>query len=69
MTKKKLKPLDQHNAEIMEKTKIERLRLTGLACPKCGEELQDSDGSMLLCSPAKKRVNCTKCDHTGYRYA
>lgn len=42
----------------------------GIACPKCGEELMDSNPMMTLTSfPAQKNVNCSKCDYVGYRIA
>ena len=39
----------------------------GIACPKCGAELQDTDAGILLSYPAQKRVKCSKCDYVGYR--
>jgi hypothetical protein len=42
----------------------------GIACPKCGEELMDSNPMLTLTSfPAQKNVNCSKCDYVGYRVA
>ena len=44
--------------------------LNGIACPKCGEELFDSNPMITLASyPAKKNINCSKCDYVGYRIA
>lgn len=42
----------------------------GIACPKCGEELLDTQPNVTLTSmPPKKNVGCSndKCDYTGYR--
>jgi C4-type Zn-finger protein len=45
-------------------------RLNGIACPKCGEELYDSNPMITLTSiPAQKNVHCSKCEHVGYRVA
>lgn len=42
----------------------------GIACPKCGAELLDSDPVATLTSiPPKKNVNCPECDYRGYRVA
>lgn len=71
--KKKLKTLEKHNAEaasfqwaMMDNSP----RLNGIACPKCGAELYDSNPMMILTSmPAQKNVHCSKCDYKGYRIA
>jgi len=70
---KKLKSLAEHNAEagmlqwgMMEDSP----RLNGIACPKCGEELYDSEPNVTLTSmPAQKNVHCSKCPHVGFRIA
>jgi DNA-directed RNA polymerase subunit RPC12/RpoP len=42
----------------------------GIACPKCGNELMDTNPMMTLTShPAQKNVHCPKCEYTGYRIA
>jgi C4-type Zn-finger protein len=44
----------------------------GIACPKCGEELLDTQPNVTLTSmPPQKNVGCSseKCDYTGYRIA
>jgi hypothetical protein len=44
----------------------------GIACPKCGEELLDTQPNVTLASmPPKKNVGCSseKCDYIGYRIA
>lgn len=43
-------------------------RLNGIACPKCGAELADSDPNVVLTSlPPQMRVHCSSCDYRGYR--
>jgi DNA-directed RNA polymerase subunit RPC12/RpoP len=71
--KKKLKNLAEHNSQasstqwaMMDSSP----RLNGIACPKCGAELYDSNPMVTLTSmPAKKNVHCSKCDYIGYRIA
>jgi DNA-directed RNA polymerase subunit RPC12/RpoP len=42
----------------------------GIACPKCGNELMDTNPMMTLTSyPAQKNIHCPKCGYTGYRIA
>jgi len=38
----------------------------GIACPKCGHELQDT-GVVFLCSPSLAEVKCPFCDFVGNR--
>lgn len=65
---KKLKNLDEHNAQWAMNNNSPRLN--GIACPKCGSELYDSNPMETLASmPAKKNVHCGKCDYVGYRVA
>ena len=37
--------------------------LTGIACPKCGHEMRDTNVS-LMSNPARKEIFCIKCDNT-----
>lgn len=39
----------------------------GIACPKCGQEMEDVDGTVLMCWPAKTKVHCPACDHKTLR--
>lgn len=68
---KKLKNLDEYNAQqnnLHWQLNSNELQLNGIACPKCGEELYDSNPMMTLTSmPPKKNVHCSKCDYVGYR--
>lgn len=69
--KKKLKSLDEHNRTATDwnsflygNTPVKN----GIACPKCGEELMDSQPMMTLTShPAQKTIHCPSCDYKGYR--
>ncbi len=70
---KKLKELNQHNGEARSRQYAlndQSHCLNGIACPKCGEELYDTNPMITLTSyPAQKNVNCSKCDYIGYRIA
>jgi len=70
---KKLKNLAEHNAKssTAQWARADQSpRLNGIACPKCGEELYDSNPMVTLTSmPAQKNVHCSKCEHVGYRIA
>jgi hypothetical protein len=69
--KKKLKSLDEHNttaiawnSSLYENTPVPN----GIACPKCGEELMDSNPMITLTShPAQKNTHCLSCEYVGYR--
>jgi len=70
---KKLKTLSEHNSEA-SKTQATSMVFTpilnGIACPKCGKELLDSQPNIILTSnPSQKNTCCSnkKCDYTGYR--
>lgn len=67
-----LKTLDEHERERRED--FERAeaanhypRPNGIACPKCGEELMDSDMLVLTSQPPMKNVHCPACGYRGYR--
>lgn len=72
---KKLKTLEESNAEAFRANHHNfnhpwgQPCLNGIACPKCGEELYDSQPQITLTSnPAQKTTMCKSCDYTGYRY-
>ena len=71
--KNNLKTLDEHNynAASFQMSMIkDKPTPNGIECPNCGEELMDSQPNITLTTfPAKKNVNCSKCDYTGYRIA
>ena len=70
---KKLKDLNEHNAQASSmqwEMNYTSPRLNGIACPKCGKEMYDSNPMVMLTSmPAQKNVHCSKCDYVGYRIA
>ena len=70
---KKLKNLNEHNAQASSTQwdmNYNRPILNGIACPKCSEELYDTNPMITLTSmPAQKNVHCSKCDYVGYRIA
>jgi hypothetical protein len=70
----KLKSLEEHNASRFKA--YERMdsrglpKPNGIACPKCGTELIDSDPNTTLASnPPQKNTKCPSCDYIGYRIA
>lgn len=72
-----LKTLEQHDEEKRALYKryedeMRNGRLNGIACPKCGAELYDTNPRITLPSnPAKKHIDCRAdgCDYRGYRIA
>lgn len=70
---KKLKSLNEHDSEryhFHHTVNNDSQVLNGIACPKCNEELVDSDPMVTLTSyPPKKNIKCVKCDFVGYRIA
>ena len=70
---KKLKDLNEHNAQasrIQWAMTDNNPILNGIACPKCGKEMYDSNPMVTLTTmPAQKNVHCSKCDYVGYRIA
>ena len=65
-----LKSLQEHNKESMRLFfKQNTPQPNGIACPKCGAELVDTDPNVVLTSyPPQKHVGCLKCDYTGYAH-
>ena len=72
---KQLKSLDEHNSmsSTFHRSMMPQKPIpNGIACPKCGEEMLDTEPNVILTSiPPKKSVGCSskKCDYTGYRIA
>ena len=63
-----LKTLEEFNHEMLkEYYPAEDKNKNGIACPKCGEELYDTDGVVLLLYPPQKKIHCAKCDYEGRR--
>lgn len=68
-----LKSLEEYNDETMQKheemRKLNEPHANGLACPKCGKELWDSNPCLVLTRyPAKKDVHCPECGFKGCRW-
>lgn len=69
---KKLKTLEENNQNAFSNQySFNKPQLNGIACPKCGCELYDSNPMMTLTSyPAQKNTHCSSknCDYSGYRF-
>lgn len=72
MEEKKLKTLEENNSFVFSVSRDTfSPRLNGIACPKCGSELLDSQPCVTLASyPPQKNINCSsdECDYVGYRF-
>jgi hypothetical protein len=69
-----VKTLDEYNEEARkrhaENDQPSKSWRNGVACPKCGCELWDTNPMLLLTSnPPQKNVHCTACGYVGYRVA
>jgi len=64
-----LKSLEEHNEEMRKRYKdwFNYPKPNGLACPKCGEELIDSDAVTLSSYPPRKNIHCSICPFKGSR--
>lgn len=67
---RQLKPLEESDREIEERWRnMGRPRPNGIACPKCGVELMDSDPGLVMTSaPPQLNVHCPGCGFKGTRY-
>lgn len=67
-----MKSLAEHEAErrgVHDNGLSNEPCLNGIACPRCSNELWDTNPMMTLTSnPPKKNVHCT-CGYRGYRTA
>jgi DNA-directed RNA polymerase subunit RPC12/RpoP len=62
-----LESLDEHNNRIVAKSAVQKAN--GIACPKCGDELFDTNSKTILTTfPQKFAINCNKCGYVGYRF-
>ena len=67
--KKNLKSLKQHNEQALEAFAFGNKSNSGIACPKCEEELLYTNPNVVLTSyPPQKSVECCKCQYKGYVY-
>ena len=62
-----MKDISEHNREKY-KHLIEKLSYkTGIQCPHCGEEMLETNPSVLLMSkPPQKNVHCPSCKYKTY---
>ena len=60
---KELKDFHDHNETRHREYMSHFINLgTGIACPQCGDELQDTNPSTVTCSiPPQKAVHCNTC--------
>jgi len=66
-TDPKLIPLEEHNRRKLMGA-LPSIP-NGIACPKCGKELMDSNPDcILLTHPNQCRVHCPHCDWSGTRF-
>lgn len=64
----KLKTIQEHNEEVLNQ--IRSKYLTGIACPKCGEEMQyQNPDILLLSSPPQANIICFECGYADIVYA
>jgi hypothetical protein len=72
--KKGLISFEDHQTSALaryEERMIKDIHPNGIACPKCGSELYDTEPDIILTTlPAQLNVKCTnhKCDFDGYRF-
>jgi uncharacterized protein with PIN domain len=69
-----MKTLEEHNTERIKQftksTSHNKTHPNGIVCPKCGDELLDTNPMMMLTSsPPQKDVHCPVCGYCGYRIA
>ncbi len=65
--KKKLITLEEHNRKSMSTQITNEPKLNGIACPKCGSELYDTNPMVVLTSyPPQKNIHCVECDYVGF---
>jgi len=62
-----LMPLELWNATKTRYYLSEYPRDTGLACPKCNNQLQDTLMYILCTDPPQRDVKCTICNYIGLR--
>lgn len=68
----KLRSLEEYNADRRATYEPRGQLLNGIACPKCGAELADTNPNMIMTSnPPQTGVNCSDqaCGYRGYRVA
>lgn len=60
--------LEEHNSLVHNQySMFGKPRKNGIACPKCGKELWDSEPNVTYTSyPPQVKINC-ECGYTGFR--
>ena len=64
-----MKTLEEHEAEFWKRynpTVVESK--CGIACPKCGEELLEERGMILLTDPPQTEIHCEACGWRGSKH-
>lgn len=63
-----MRTLENHNKDVQAAYTYPKLN--GVACPNCGEELYDRDGTVLCSNPPQRNIICLEegCGYTGYRH-
>lgn len=70
MTLKNLADFNAQRSDLMRQLNDPSPRPNGIACPKCGAEMNDTAPMITLTSyPPQKNVGCPQCDYSGYRIA
>lgn len=65
-----MKSLEEFNRERRQSYIIATPTKNGIACPKCGNELVDTNPNVTLTIyPSQTSVHCLGCDYRGYRIA
>lgn len=65
----KLISLDGFNELALKKYQQDNTK-NSIACPNCGQELNDTYPNIILTSnPPQKNIHCNNCRWVGYRYA
>lgn len=65
-----LRNLDEHNKSALDTNRLMTAgHPNGIACPKCGAEMWDTNPSVMLTSwPPRYSIHCPECGHTTIRY-
>lgn len=67
MSEKKLKSLEEYERDRLARR--EAALATGIACPKCGQELFDHEFStMVMTFPPQRACHCRACNYSTSRY-
>jgi transposase len=61
-----LKDFDEYNRQRKEQVMVKPPRNTGVACPKCGGELQFTDDILRTSIPPQRQVRCDACQHVTF---